>query len=85
MSQIIAVVGVPTALGGQLPDERHVGMAEAPTEPGGLSLEMALEAVRTLTMAIPVVGYGATATNFDGGDGPKTVDAAAQLAGAVLR
>ena len=30
MSQTIAVVGVPTALGGQLPDKRHIGMAEAP-------------------------------------------------------
>ena len=28
----IAVVGVPTALGGELPDQRHVGMAEAPAD-----------------------------------------------------
>src|SRR3990172_7314545 len=179
MSQTIAVVGVPTALGGQLPDKRHIGMAEAPAalrgrgfmdrlregglglrddgdlriepgyhpdpdpqaqnraliaeflpreaamvapfgagmlgtpaglaaleawasavgrevdglyiaidhdvldasgdwsvtmpEPGGLPLEAALDAVRALATAIPVVGYGATAMNFGRGDGPKTV------------
>jgi len=32
----IAVVGVPTALGGQLADDRHVGMAEAPGDLRGL-------------------------------------------------
>ena len=49
-------------------------------EPAGLSLATAVEAVRTLAAAIPVVGYGATTMNFDHGDGPKTVAAAAQLA-----
>jgi hypothetical protein len=29
-SEAIAVVGVPSALGGQLNEDRHVGMAEAP-------------------------------------------------------
>jgi arginase len=28
----IAIVGVPTALGGQLPDDRHIGMAAAPRD-----------------------------------------------------
>ena len=28
----IAVVGIPTALGGQLPDDRHVGMAAVPSD-----------------------------------------------------
>jgi arginase len=32
MTRPIAVVGVPTSLGGELPDERHRGMAEAPSE-----------------------------------------------------
>jgi arginase len=53
-------------------------------EPGGLSLDTALDAVRTLAMAIPVVGYGATTMNFGGGDGAKTVEAAARLASAAL-
>jgi hypothetical protein len=29
VTEPIAVVGVPTALGGQLPADRHVGMADA--------------------------------------------------------
>ena len=32
MTDRIAVVGVPTALGGELPSERHVGMASAPAD-----------------------------------------------------
>src|SRR6476660_2956717 len=32
MTRPIAVVGVPTALGGELPGGRHHGMAQAPTE-----------------------------------------------------
>lgn len=54
-------------------------------EPGGLSLETAEHAVRTLAAAIPVVGFGATAVNFTGaGDAAKTVDAVATLAEAAL-
>ena len=49
-------------------------------EAGGLSLATSLDAVRTLAGAIPVVGCGATAMNFDLGDGAKTVAAAARLA-----
>jgi arginase family enzyme len=49
-------------------------------EADGISLETALAAVRILAASMPVVGYGATAMNFTGGDGPKTVAAAAQLA-----
>jgi arginase len=32
VERTIAVVGVPSALGGQLPDDRHVGMASAPAD-----------------------------------------------------
>ena len=32
VTERIAVVGVPTALGGELPNERHVGMASAPAD-----------------------------------------------------
>ena len=53
-------------------------------ETGGLSLPTALAAVRTLAAAIPVVGFGATAVTLANGDGPKTVDAIAQLAEAAF-
>jgi arginase len=53
-------------------------------EPDGLRLDAAVAAVRTLAAAIPVVGYGATAMNFDGGDGDRTVEAAFRLADAAL-
>ena len=32
MDSPIALVGVPTALGGILPGDRHLGMAEAPSD-----------------------------------------------------
>lgn len=54
-------------------------------ERDGLSLETALDAVRTLATAIPVLGYGATTMNFGQGNGAKTVEAAARLAIAALR
>ena len=53
-------------------------------ETGGLSLPTALAAVRTLASAIPVAGFGATAVTLANGDGPKTVDAIAQLAEAAF-
>jgi arginase len=60
------------------------GWAVQMPEPGGLSLETATRAVRTLAAAIPVVGFGATGLNFTAGDGPRTVDAVAALAEAAL-
>ena len=61
------------------------GWAVQMPEPAGLSLETATRAVRTLAMAMPVVGYGATGVNLTrGGDGPKTVDAVAALAEAAF-
>ena len=53
-------------------------------ETGGIRLERAIAAVRVLAAAMPVVGYGATAMNFDRGDGERTVEAAARLAEAAL-
>jgi arginase family enzyme len=54
-------------------------------EPAGLSLETATRAVRTLAMAMPVIGFGATGINLTkGGDGPRTVDAVAALAEAAF-
>jgi arginase len=60
------------------------GWALTMPETGGLSLPTALGAVRTLARAIPVVGFGATAVTLGNGDGPKTVDAIAQLAEAAF-
>jgi arginase len=54
-------------------------------EPGGLSLETATRAVRTLAMAMPVVGFGATGINLTGrGDARRTVDAVAALTEAAF-
>lgn len=61
------------------------GWALQMPEPGGLSLETAARAIRTIAAAVPVVGFGATALNFEaGGDGPATIDAVATLAEAAL-
>ena len=62
------------------------GWAVAMPEPGGLALETALVAVRTLAAAGPVIGFGATAVMFGhGGDPDRTIDAVAALAEAALR
>jgi hypothetical protein len=63
---------------------RSGGWALTMPETGGLSLPSALAAVRTLASAIPVAGFGATAVTLANGDGPKTVDAIAQLAEAAF-
>ncbi len=60
------------------------GWALTMPETGGLWLPTALAAVRTLASTIPVVGFGATAVTLANGDGPKTVDAIAQLAEAAF-
>ena len=60
-------------------DERG-GWALTMPEPGGMSLETAAAAVRTLAEAIPVVGFGATAITLANGDGLKTSAAIADLA-----
>ena len=60
------------------------GWAVTMPEPGGLSLATALDAVRTLAAAIPLVGFGATAVTVANGDGPRTVEAIARLAEAAF-
>jgi arginase family enzyme len=56
------------------------GWAVQMPERDGLSLETAARAVRTLAMAMPVVGFGATGINLTrGGDEALTVDAVAAL------
>jgi arginase len=62
------------------------GWAVAMPEPGGLSLETALAAVRTIAAAGPVVGFGATAVMFGraGTDAGPTIGGVAALAEAAL-
>jgi len=60
------------------------GWALTMPETGGLSLPTALASVRTLGSAIPVAGFDATAVTLANGDGPKTVDAIAQLVEAAF-
>jgi arginase len=59
--------------------------AVAMPEPGGMSLETAIAAIRAIAAAGPVVGFGATAILIGrGGDPERTVDAVARLAEAAL-
>jgi arginase len=61
------------------------GWAVMMPEPGGLSLETALDAVRIIAATGPVLGFGATAVRFGaGGDAERTTDAVAALAEAAL-
>jgi arginase len=54
-------------------------------ESGGLAADVAVEVVSTLAARIPVVGYGATAMNFEtGGDAERTIEVATRLAVAAL-
>lgn len=61
------------------------GWAVTMPEPGGLSLQTAVEAVRTIAGASPIAGFGATAVLIGrGGDPERTADAVATLAEAAL-
>jgi arginase len=79
-----AVDGLYIAIDHDVLDADEVAWAVTMPEPAGLPLATALEAVRTLAATMPVVGFGATAMNFASGDGARTVDASAQLAGAAF-
>ncbi|MDQ2965763.1 MAG: arginase family protein [Chloroflexota bacterium] len=59
--------------------------AVAMPEPGGMSLETAVAAIRAIAAAGPVIGFGATAVLIGrGGDAERTVNAVARLAEAAL-
>lgn len=61
------------------------GWAVAMPEPGGLSLDTAIESIRVIAQSgAPVVAFGATAVMTGSGDIAKTVDAVAALAEAAL-
>ncbi len=79
------VDGLYIAIDHDVLDADEAAWAVTMPESAGLPLATALEAVRTLAAAMPVVGYGATTLNFArGGDGGRTVDAAARLAEAAF-
>ena len=78
------VDGLYVAVDHDVLDADEVAWSVTMPETGGMRLGTAIAAVRVLAAAIPVVGYGATAMNFDRGDGERTVEAAARLAEAAL-
>lgn len=78
------VDGLYIALDHDVLDADEVAWSVTMPETDGLRLETAIAAVSVLAATIPVVGYGATAMNFDRGDGERTVEAAARLAEAAL-
>jgi len=78
------VDGLYIAIDHDVLDADEAAWAVTMPEPAGVPLATAIEAVRTLAAAMPVVGYGATAMNFAHGDGDRTVDAAARLAMTAL-
>ena len=59
-------------------------VAVAMPEPHGLMLGTALEALRVLAAARPVVGFGATGVSLANGDPDRTVEAVAALADTAL-
>jgi len=78
------VDGLYVAVDHDVLDADEVAWSVTMPETGGMRLGTAIAAVRVLAAVIPVVGYGATAMNFDRGDGERTVEAAARLAEAAL-
>jgi arginase len=79
------VDGLYVAVDHDVLDADETPWAVTMPEARGLPAADAIEAVRILTAAMPVVGYGATAMNFrNGGDGERTVEVAAALARAAL-
>jgi arginase len=79
------VDGLYIAVDHDVLDEAEAPWAVTMPEVRGLPADDAVEAVRILAGAIPVVGYGATAMNFaTGGDAGRTIAVAVALAGAAL-
>ncbi len=60
------------------------GWAVTYPEPDGLSLETAVQTVRALAAAIPVVGFGPSGITLANGDAERTVDGVARLAEAAF-
>jgi arginase family enzyme len=60
------------------------GWAVTLQEPGGLSVETAVRALRGFAAIGPVVGFGASTVSLGNGDASRAVDAVAALATAAL-
>jgi arginase len=79
------VDGLYIAVDHDVLDAREADWAVTMPEAGGLEADLAVDVVRTLAAAMPVVGYGATTMNFEnGGDAERTVEVATRLAVAAL-
>jgi arginase len=79
------VDGLYVAIDHDVLDADEAPWALTMPESGGIRAERAVEIVRTVAAAMPVVGYGATTMNFRvSGDADRTVDVAARLAIAAL-
>ena len=78
------VDGLYIAIDHDVLDADEASWAVTMPESAGVPLDVAVQAVRVLAAAIPVVGYGATAMNLRDGDVERTVDAAVHLAAAAL-
>ena len=78
------VDGLYVAIDHDVLDADEADWAVTMPEATGMPLDVAIQAVRVLAAAIPVVGYGATAMNLRQGDVGRTVDAAVHLAAAAL-
>jgi len=79
------VDGLYIAVDHDVLDAREANWALTMPEAGGLQSDLAVDVVRELAAAMPVVGYGATTMNFGvGGDAERTVDVAARLAAAAF-
>ena len=55
--------------------------AVAMPEPAGLEPETAVDAIRTLATAMPLLGFGPTGIGLENGDAGRTADAVVELAG----
>jgi arginase len=78
------VDGLYIAIDHDVLDADEADWAVTMPERSGVPIDVAVQAVRSLAAAIPVVGYGATAMNLQSGDVERTVDAAVHLAAAAL-
>jgi arginase len=79
------VDGLYIAIDHDVLDADEAAWAVTMPERAGVPGQVALEAVTILAAAIPVVGYGASATNFrNGGDAERTIEIAAHLATAAF-
>jgi arginase family enzyme len=79
------VDGIYVAVDHDVLDADEAPWAVTMPEAGGLPFDRAVDVVRIIAAAMPVIGYGATTMNFRvAGDADRTVAAAVRLATAAL-